>query len=532
MTSQVLVAGMTANMVNNANRFAGFVSGVWTTTDTLARMVMPAAGTLSLLRVELAAAPGTAASGKSLAFTVMKNNVAQTLAVTITDTATSAEDTSHSVSYNAGDTLSLRCVPTSTPTVSLARFAAQYDTSGGSAAICTTGSEVATTTGATAYNVIGGNGASAWNATETNMQTVWATGGTITALYIAQSAASGTGASYTYTVMLNGVAQASSAVLVSGNVATAGNVTGLSIALAPGDTLTIRAVPSGTPSALTVSWGIAYTTTNPGEWNVGMSTTAMSTGAGPTYVVPNGQSADVGDGTQSNRVALGGAATGSIAYAVQSIYGKMATTPGSGKTRTLSLYVANSLAALAFTVANPNTTGNVTGGNILVSPGDELALGWTGSGTPAASGIISWSIKCGPYETSVALSGVAATGSAGTAGVTHATALVGSAASGAAGALTAVQGLVLSGLAAVGQQGVLTPSTGGGFTGFIRVAVNGAIITLATVAETDAPAAGGAWLLERGGVVYAVQLVAVDDAHASPVHIQTSNGIWAARLYP
>lgn len=63
------------------------------------------AGTFSKLKVVRATAPG---SGKAVTYTLYKNGSATGLTVTITDPATSASDTTHTVSVSAGDTVALQ----------------------------------------------------------------------------------------------------------------------------------------------------------------------------------------------------------------------------------------------------------------------------------------------------------------------------------------------------------------------------------------------------------------------------------------
>ncbi len=55
------------------------------------------------------------------------------------------------------------------------------------------------------------------------------------------------------------------------------------------------------------------------------------------------------------------------------------------------------------------------------------------------------------------------------------------------------------------------------------------ILDLCLVAEVDAPL-GTTWKVNKNGVIYAVYLVDIDDPHASPLRIQTSDGLKAVRL--
>ena len=83
-------------------------------------------GTLSELRVRLSAAAGGA--GSSYAFTVRKNGVDTSVTCTIAVAATSCSDTTNSVSFSAGDLISVLADPSATqPTDNLeVRWTAKY----------------------------------------------------------------------------------------------------------------------------------------------------------------------------------------------------------------------------------------------------------------------------------------------------------------------------------------------------------------------------------------------------------------------
>src|SRR3990167_5527970 len=85
----------------------------WVTTEANVRDILSPAGTLSKLYIQLTGTPGT---GQSYIFTVYQNGSPTSLACTVADTATTCNDTAHSVTITAGDQMSLESVPVSTPT--------------------------------------------------------------------------------------------------------------------------------------------------------------------------------------------------------------------------------------------------------------------------------------------------------------------------------------------------------------------------------------------------------------------------------
>jgi hypothetical protein len=89
-----------------------------TATETQAQEVMPISGTLNRLFVDLVTAPGGAASRT---FTLRLNGVATALAVTVSAATTTANNTSDTVSFVAGDLISIQHVATGGPAASVAR---------------------------------------------------------------------------------------------------------------------------------------------------------------------------------------------------------------------------------------------------------------------------------------------------------------------------------------------------------------------------------------------------------------------------
>lgn len=83
-------------------------------------------GTISKFYVLLSVAPGTAASGKSYAFTVLKNAVGTSVTCTVLDDATTCNDTSNTFTFVTGDRITLQSIPTSTPAASRVAFGIGY----------------------------------------------------------------------------------------------------------------------------------------------------------------------------------------------------------------------------------------------------------------------------------------------------------------------------------------------------------------------------------------------------------------------
>lgn len=104
-------------------------------------------------------------------------------------------------------------------------------------------------------------------ATEADAAYVCPTTITLKSFYVHLAAASG-GTTRTFTIYVNGVAQASTAVAFA-TADTDKNVTGLSILVSPGDTISIRQETVGNTTPVIVTWGIGYESFVDGESIIG-----------------------------------------------------------------------------------------------------------------------------------------------------------------------------------------------------------------------------------------------------------------------
>jgi hypothetical protein len=82
------------------------------------------AGVFSDFKVSLSGDPGGGAT--QYAFTVRKNGVDTAIACTIAGTATVCSDAANTVTFAAGDLLSVRCIPSNTPTVRRVAWSAKF----------------------------------------------------------------------------------------------------------------------------------------------------------------------------------------------------------------------------------------------------------------------------------------------------------------------------------------------------------------------------------------------------------------------
>ena len=93
-------------------------------TESFVNQILPVKGTLSKLNIGLSDAAG---SGKTYTFTVMKNGLATSVSCSISETvAVSCGDSENSAIFSADDTISIRSVPSGTPSSHYMRWTAKF----------------------------------------------------------------------------------------------------------------------------------------------------------------------------------------------------------------------------------------------------------------------------------------------------------------------------------------------------------------------------------------------------------------------
>ena len=159
--------------------------------------LFPTAGTLKNLYVELTAAPG---AGKSRTYTIWKNGIAQSLVVTISDSATTGSDTdpAHAVTIAAGDKVAIKESCVGVPEVLYVKFGSTFlpDTAGEWITSATT--DDATSSSAVEYQHLN-CGDSTLTATE-NEQHGLAPATTAKKIYVNLSTAPGAGYTWVFTL--------------------------------------------------------------------------------------------------------------------------------------------------------------------------------------------------------------------------------------------------------------------------------------------------------------------------------------------
>ncbi|MEK7511390.1 MAG: hypothetical protein AAB582_04085 [Patescibacteria group bacterium] len=252
-----------------------FALGAFAAQTTEANAATPAAinGSVANLRVVLTTAPG---AGTSYAFAFYVAGADTALTCTISDAATSCNDTTHTGSFSAGDLISWHITPTGTPAATTIRMSAtlEGDTAGETMISGATRANESTTN---YYGPFGGNE----RTTEAGASVLFPTNGTIDRLY-ARITNTASGGDYILTFNENGSASALAATIPNGSAAVASDVTD-SITITTGDLGSVTYSMTGTPLARGARWSMRWRPTIDGEFPLMISGNAVVSSAATRY---------------------------------------------------------------------------------------------------------------------------------------------------------------------------------------------------------------------------------------------------------
>jgi len=373
---QTILGGSSDNLNAASAEFNNLMGGMgWASGDTNVLQVMPTGGNISSLRIKLNAAPG---AGKSYAFVLMVNNVASALTCTVSGTDTTAQDTANVVAVVAGDTVSLRCTPTGTPQVTMARWATIWEPTTAGESICLFRSPTyALGNRFTTWQASNSN----FSATEGRVNSPMPTAGTWKKLYIQGLSAPGAGTSYTIAFRLGGATQALTVTVA--DAATTGNDAVNTVAVAPGNLVNMIIDPTGTPAGMaSFGGGIVFVSDTSGEslllgglggtTEVNPSTSAVSYKSLPGF--------DDWTTTEANAQSLIGKCT------VKKLYVNLSVAPGAGdpvKSYQFDIRKNSADSGITVTVETAETTGYDLGHAASFLAGDIFGIKSTPANTPA-----------------------------------------------------------------------------------------------------------------------------------------------------
>lgn len=383
-----LVTGASTAAHNNLNSPD---TGVWTTFNLRRSLVVPFAGTFRNLRAKTTAAPG--AGNGSWRFFLGKNGteIVSGPSVTIDEANVTGVDTSASAAVVAGDLITMMYVATGSgkPASTTAWHSVEFVPDTRPDTIYGGGGNNLPSNTAQQWTSLLSHPGGTWSDTEADVSNLVPVNGTIKALYVKLSGSVTVG-SWVFSIYKNGVQEASSAITISAG--DNGNVTGLSISVAPGDTVSFSANPSSTPTQERVNIGVGVNATSVGE-----SMLTGSTTLNPSAGVSRFQHPWIRSGAHLYRVAessvmvVAGPGTYTPPCVLRGLRVKLTTAPGAGESWTFRTRVNQANSSHVVTISGTATEGVVTD-EIDISDLDEIALSVTGSLAPAAPGTHKWAM--------------------------------------------------------------------------------------------------------------------------------------------
>jgi hypothetical protein len=330
-------------------------------------------GILVQMHVKLETAPGV---GKTYIYTVIRNGSSTPLSGVISDTDTEVTLRSM-VLISPGDNLYIRVRPVNDPSqynqhISLVFFTTDSEGAASASDSHWSGSTDKDNSGrylSLGYNYQGDD--------EIERSVVAAEGKTISDLRVELEVAPGSGKSWTFTLRKNEV-NTSLAVTIS-NTAKTGSDLANSVATSPGDGISIRAEPSGSPADTRIGFsmklhGIANSHLIGGGDEFRVNT--------PGYSYPIGEGASTSDGSYQ--------AMANAGMTITALFVKLDTAPGNGKSRTCTLVKKEigggaTPTSVTVTIEDTDTEGDITGESVALSKGELFCLEWEEGDSPATA---------------------------------------------------------------------------------------------------------------------------------------------------
>ncbi len=353
----------------NFSGAAGF--GKWTATETQVSQPIPHALTADNFRVTCVTSPGT---GKSFAYTVVKNGTPTTITATISGSAaTAASDTSHTAAFSAGDTISVQAVPSGTPTVPGGIRWAIRQSAAGAFAVIGGNSTTAITT--TQYNNAQGV-SDIPQATQINIYSPCPVAGTASNLYV-RSDADPTPGNWTFNLQNEAADSVLTTALTAGQ--TTSSDTSHTAAFTAGQGWAMKQTAASSPAASRLQWGFTFSPTTDGQ-----SCWTASNGNGFSNSVANMMKVN---GVQSALSTADSAAYSNVhAGTAKALYAYVQTTPGGGKSWTIGMFKAGSATTLTLS-ATANGVFSVTGLTEVLADDDLVNIDVIPVSTPTSSRI-------------------------------------------------------------------------------------------------------------------------------------------------
>lgn len=326
-------------------------------------------GTIQNFRLRLSVAPG---ADNSYTFTFRKNGADTTLVITISDTDTTGEDTTHSFTVAPGDVVALQFASSGTPPDSVPSWSFEFVPNIGDE-FWLGGMQIGQAAGTRYSPLYGGFQVCE---TEANEQAPMPIAGTFKNLYLVLDQDPGDDPdAYIFTLRINGD-DGNLTVTITAPAATGSDTTNTD-AVAANDDVNLNAVPQETPGTVQAAFGFTFVPSTSGR-------APVLTGSSGFSLVPGAYN------TMGNR--LYAAWSGdedkfvlTSAAQLRNLYCKVDVAPGATNSWTFTLRRNEADTTLTVTIADPDTEGSDTTHSESVSAGDLLSMKSARDGADAAA---------------------------------------------------------------------------------------------------------------------------------------------------
>ena len=344
--------------------------------------VAPANGTIGILGYYVQSGPG---AGEFFKLYVDVNDVDSTDFALIEDVDTYDSQTFVTVVV-AGNKLNVKATESDTSIARKCSWSLGWEgTTSGQAIMghlsCRPLADVAPLTGTWHYSPIG-----------SSLTTVHSTAalyapfaGTIKSFYILIDKSNlfdGSG-SMTFSIYKNGAEEASAQVVFD-ETDNSGNVTGLSVAISAGDTITYTATAAGTITDVkkgTLMMSVMYEPATDGEsWIGGGTETAISSASTLYFAMNQVEGTTTGDTVEVDRQVISGGD-----FSLKDFRVNLGTAPGVGKSRTFRVRKDGVNTDIVVTISDASTSGVDSTNTATFAEGSLFSISETPSGTPANS---------------------------------------------------------------------------------------------------------------------------------------------------
>ncbi len=385
----VLINGGNANPLSPiATEYCTIAGGAnWSTVANERKQLISAPGKIKNLYIELSAA----VTGSWFTFTLMVNDAASGLAVTITTGNTQGSNTADEVDVVAGDEVQIRCTESANNSPS-ARWSLMFTSDNAKESNILGG--VGTGTGNSYCKVTNYNSGGGGSGVQNDHRVVIPTNGTIKNLYVELNQAPGTGGdAWTFTLKLDsggGLGDTALVVTITEPDRTGNNVAD-SVAVSAGDVVVMKVTETGTAVDCDAFFGFTFVADTDGESLIlGGSNGSLRTDGIAVYNPLQNYYTRIWATAETTRYQLGQAMTLKKFYVL--LNGSQG--PGDGYTLKVRLNEADPASGLSVTITGASTTGNDISNTVTVTNSyDEVAIKAQASGTPFGRDAY-WGVVC------------------------------------------------------------------------------------------------------------------------------------------